>query len=122
MKYVKQFLIIMIISFAGELLHYILPLQISASVYGMLILFIGLMTGLIQLSSVRETGKFLIEIMPIMFIPAGVGLMASWGILQPILIPVAIITVVSTVLVIGTSGHVSQLFIRIGRNRKEASR
>lgn len=112
----------MIISFAGELLHYILPLQISASVYGMLILFIGLMTGLIQLSSVRETGKFLIEIMPIMFIPAGVGLMASWGILQPILIPVAIITVVSTVLVIGTSGHVSQLFIRIGRNRKEASR
>lgn len=122
MKYVKQFLIIMIISFAGELLHYILPLQISASVYGMLILFIGLMTGLIQLSSVRETGKFLIEIMPIMFIPAGVGLMASWGILQPILIPVAIITVVSTVLVIGASGHVSQLFIRIGRNRKEASR
>ena len=122
MKYVKQFLINMIISFAGELLHYILPLQISASVYGMLILFIGLMTGLIQLSSVRETGKFLIEIMPIMFIPAGVGLMASWGILQPILIPVAIITVVSTVLVIGTSGHVSQLFIRIGRNRKEASR
>ena len=121
MKYVKQFLIILIISFVGELLHYILPLQISASVYGMLILFIGLMTGLIQLSSVRETGKFLIEIMPIMFIPAGVGLMASWGILQPILVPVAIITVVSTVLVMGASGRVSQLFIRLSKNRKGAS-
>ena len=79
MKYVRQFLIILAISLAGEILKYILPLPIPASIYGMAILFAGLMTGLIKLDSVRETGKFLIEIMPLMFIPAGVGLMDSWG-------------------------------------------
>ena len=79
MKYIRQLLIILGISFAGEVLKYILPLPIPVGIYGMAILFIGLMTGLIKLEAVRETGKFLIEIMPLMFIPAGVGLMNSWG-------------------------------------------
>jgi holin-like protein len=57
---------------------------------------------------VKETAKFLIEIMPMMFVPAGVGLMESWGELQPILLPVVVIMVVSTVLVMGVSGRVTQ--------------
>ena len=77
MKYIKQFLIILVISFAGELCKYILPFPIPASIYGMAIMFTGLMTGLVKLEDVRHTGKFLIEIMPIMFIPAGVGLDAD---------------------------------------------
>ena len=72
-------MIILAISLVGEILKYILPLPIPASIYGMAILFAGLMSGLIKLDAVRETGKFLIEIMPLMFIPAGVGLMDSWG-------------------------------------------
>lgn len=76
MKYLKQFLIILIISFIGEILKEILPLPIPASIYGMVILFVCLLTKVIKLEDVRETGKFLIEIMPVMFIPAGVGLMS----------------------------------------------
>lgn len=72
MKYIRQFLIILAISFIGELLKYVLPLPIPASIYGMAILFVCLMTGWIKLEAVKETGKFLIEIMPLMFIPAGV--------------------------------------------------
>ena len=78
MKYVKQFFIILLISFVGELFKYLIPLPIPASIYGMVILFIGLMTGLIRLDDVKDVGKFLIEIMPLMFIPAGVGLITSW--------------------------------------------
>ena len=84
MKFLRQFIIILVISFIGELLKYILPLPVPASIYGMVILFVGLLTGLIKLENVREAGRFLIEIMPIMFIPAGVGVMASWGVLSPI--------------------------------------
>lgn len=73
-KYLKQFLIILGITFIGEILKMFLPMPIPASIYGMVIMFVGLMTGIIKYESVKETGKFLIEIMPIMFIPAGVGL------------------------------------------------
>ena len=112
MKYVKQFLIILAISLIGELLKFLLPFPIPASIYGMVLLFVGLVTGLIRLESVKETGKFLIEIMPVMFIPAGVGLLTSWGTLQPILLPVSIITVVTIVTVMSTTGLVSQTIIR----------
>lgn len=117
MKYVRQFLVILAISFVGELLKYILPFPVPASIYGMAILFIGLMTGWIRLDAVRETGKFLIEIMPVMFIPAGVGLMNSWGILKPVLVPVCVITVVTIVTVMAASGKVSQWMIRWERKR-----
>ena len=56
MKYIKQFLIILAISFVGELLKHFLPLPIPASIYGMVLLFTGLKTGLIKLEAVKETG------------------------------------------------------------------
>ena len=119
MKYLKQFLIILLISFAGELLKYVLPLPIPASIYGMVTLLVGLLTGWIALDAVKDVGKFLIEIMPVMFIPAGVGLMSSWGILKPLILPVSIITVVTIVTVMAATGKVSQWVIRKGKSDKE---
>ena len=58
-------------------MNYYIPLPVPASIYGMIILFLCLSTGIIKLSDVKDAGKFLIEIMPLMFIPAGVGLIAQ---------------------------------------------
>ena len=112
MKYIKQLVIIVGISLVGELLKHLLPLPIPASIYGMVLLFVGLMTGVIKLESVKETGKFLIEIMPVMFIPAGVGLLTSWDTLSRILVPVSLITVVTIITVMAATGWVSQIMIR----------
>ena len=112
LRYLKQFMIILTISFLGEVLHYIIPLLVPASIYGLLLMLLALCTGIVKLSSVREAGKFLIDIMPVMFIPAAVGLLETWGILKPVWLPVVVITVVSTVLVMGVSGLVAQLVIR----------
>lgn len=116
MKYLKQFLIILTISFVGEVLKMLLPLPVPASIYGMVILFVLLFSGILKLDAVKDVGKFLIEIMPVMFIPAGVGLMSSWGLLKPLLVPVSVITVVSLVLVMICGGYVTQLIIRHGKN------
>lgn len=120
MKYMKQFCLIMFISFLGEVLHHYLPLPIPSSIYGLVILFVGLMTGVVKLSHVEETGRFLIEIMPLMFIPAAVGLLESWGILAPIWIPIIGITLITTVIVMIVSGKVTQFVIRL-ENRSEES-
>lgn len=119
MKYLRQFLMILAISFIGEILKYFLPLPIPASIYGMMILFIGLLIGIIPLEAVKDVGKFLIEIMPVMFIPAGVGLMSSWVNLKPVLLPVSIITVVSIVTVMIATGRTSQWIIRRGKKKEE---
>lgn len=118
MKYMKQFCLIMFISFLGEVLHHYLPLPIPASIYGLVILFAGLITGVVKLSHVEETGRFLIEIMPLMFIPAAVGLLESWGILAPIWIPIVGITLITTVIVMIVSGKITQFVIRL-ENQEE---
>lgn len=121
MKYLRQFLLILLISFIGELLHEVLPLPVPASVYGFAILFIGLLSSAIKLAHVKDTGKLLIEIMPVMFIPAGVGLLESWPQLAPIGVPVAVITLVSTVIVMVISGKITQFVIHKEAQRKTAS-
>ena len=121
MKYLKQFLIILLFSFIGEGLNYIIPLPVPASIYGLILLFIALMTGVVKLHHIKETGQLLIDIMPIMFIPAGVGLMSSWPILLPMLIPISIITVVTIITVMVVNGHVSQFIIRRDRRSKNTN-
>ena len=112
MKYIKQFLVILAFSFTGELLKLILPFPIPASIYGMALLFTALITGVVKYTDVKDAGSFLIEIMPVMFIPAGVGLVNSWVNLKPILIPVSIITVVTIITVMLSTGWISQIIIR----------
>ena len=114
MKFIRQFLIIILISFAGELLHAILPLPVPASIYGLLILLAGLQT-----KAVDEAGGFLIEIMPMLFIPAGVGLMVSWGDLKPVLVPIMVTIVVTTVLVMGVSGRTAQFVLKKEEKKDE---
>lgn len=121
MKYLRQFLIIITISLIGEILKELIPVSIPASIYGMLILFVCLMTGFIKIEHVKDVGKFLIEIMPIMFIPAGVGLMSSWDVLRPALIPIIIITVVTIITVMAATGLVSQSIIRFRKSKRSDS-
>ena len=118
MKYLRQFMIILLVSFWGELLKYVIPLPVPASIYGLVILFILLETGILKLDAVKETSVFLIEIMPLMFIPAGVGLMESWGDLISMLLEVVVIILVSTVLVMGVSGKVTELVLKRSANKK----
>ena len=119
MKYLRQFCIILLLSFLGEGLHIILPLPVPASVYGLVLMLAALQTGILKTHQVRESAGFLIEIMPVMFIPAAAGLLNSWGVLKPVFVPVAVITAVTTVFVMAVTGLVTQGIIRKGRKKNE---
>jgi holin-like protein len=77
-------------------------------------------TGLIPLKEVEDAADFLVEIMPIMFIPATVGIMTSIEALKQMLVPLCVISIVSTVLVFGVTGRVTQGIIRRGIKHKTA--
>ncbi len=115
MKFLIQFLIIIAFSFAGELLHWLLPLPIPASIYGIILLFVALEMKVVKVRDIRETSSFLIAIMPVMFIPAAVGLMDSWHSIADSLVQYVVVTVVSTFVVMGVSGWLTQVVIRRGK-------
>ena len=117
MKYVRQFVIIMVFTFLGEVLKALLPFPVPASIYGLLALLLALETKLLPLASVRDVGEFFVEIMPLTFIPAGVGLLESWGVMKPMLGSLVLTVVVSTMLVMAVSGLVTQGVIALRKRR-----
>ena len=119
MKILKQFGIILLITFLGEGLKSLLPLPIPASIYGLVLMFAGLQMKIIPIEKVCEAGEFMIEIMPLMFVPAGVGLIVSWGQLKAVFVPVVVITFVTTVVVMAVTGRVTQFVLKKEEKKNE---
>ena len=109
MKFLRQFMIILLLSFLGEVLKMFIPLPIPASVYGLVLMLLCLVTGILKTSQVKEAAFFLIEIMPVMFIPAAAGLIDSWKVLHLLLLPILVITVVITIFVMVVTGKIAQM-------------
>ena len=115
MKYLRQIVIILAFSFVGEALSLLIPLPIPGSIYGIVLLFLALETKLVKLAAIKDVSDFLISFMPVMFIPAATGLMASWDILRANVVAYAVIVVITTVVVMGVSGSITQWIIRRGK-------
>lgn len=117
MRYVIQFLIIIAFSFAGELLHCLVPLPIPASIYGIALLFAALELRVVQVRHIREASGFLIAVMPVMFVPAAVGLVDSWGAIGPRWAQYVTVMVVTTFVVMAAAGYATQYLVRKGGRR-----
>ncbi len=120
MNFLFQFGIILTIAFAGEILHALLPLPVPASIYGIILLFVLLYTKVLKVSHIRGASMFLIEIMPVLFIPPAVGLMESWGLISASLMAYIVITVLALLAVMVVSGHFTQLVIRVMTKKEGA--
>lgn len=112
MKYIFELLIILLVSLTGEILKYFIPLPIPASIYGLVIMLVLLCTGILKLDRISDTGDWLIKVMPLMFIPGGVGVITVWDELKPVLIPVIVITVVSLIVTMVVTGKVTEFIIK----------
>ena len=104
---------ILAVTCIGEFLKNLIPLPIPGSIYGLLILFMLLFFKVIRLDQVKEAGEFLIEIMPLMFIPAAAGLISSWEQIRGMVIPLCVIIPVSTCLVMLAAGKATDFMIEM---------
>ena len=119
MKFVYQLCIILLISFIGEVLHTFISLPIPASIYGLIIMLFCLKTGIVKLEKVKRTGMMLLEIMPLMFVPAAVGLIDAWNELSAILLPVIVITLATTVIVMAATGKATEAMLQRNRGQEK---
>lgn len=115
LKLFKQFIIIIALSFIGELLHALIPFPIPASIYGILLLFMLLEWKVLRLDDVKEVSDFLIFIMPLLFVPAAVGLIDAWDELRASLTAYVTIIVAVTLIVMVATGLITQWFLRHSR-------
>lgn len=115
MKYLQQALIIAAITFAAETVKYCVPLPIPASIYGLILLFTLLKSGLLKLSQIEDVGGLLLELMPLLLVPASVSFLTALDTIQNLLLPVLIMGFLGTLVVMVTTGRISQWMIRRGK-------
>lgn len=110
MKIYKQLFWIFLFSFMGEIVSASIAsfIAIPGSVIGMVLLFTALHTKVLRLEQVDEIGTWLTDNMGIFFVPAGVGLMANFGILADTWWQLLIIMVVTTILMMAFVGRIVQ--------------
>ena len=119
MKYLMQFGIIAMVSFLGEVLKFVIPFAIPASVYGLALMCLLLVFKVIRLDMVDSAADYLIAIMPVMFVPPIVGVMDSSNEISGILIKLLVITIITTFVVMVVTGTVVQLIIKVKDKNKK---
>ena len=119
MKYVREILWIIAFTLLGEILNRLLKLPVPAGVYGLFLMLLALLSGIIRLEGVEGAGNFLLDTMTIMFLPAAVGIMTVTELLRPVLLPYLIIIVLSTVLVMSVTGLIAERILHYTENRRD---
>jgi holin-like protein len=109
MKLLRQFAIVIVICFLGEILNRFLGIPIPGNVLGMIILLAGLVTKVIKLSYIEDISEFLLKHLAFFFVPAGVGIISSLDILKGNWTSILAIVFISTVLVTAATGITVQL-------------
>lgn len=108
MKYLKQFGVILIFGFLGELCRFLLPFPIPASIYGMVLLFLALSCKIVKLEQFQPCGAQLVSWLAVLFVPPMVGLMDYWELIRPNLLALLVITLATTVCTFACAGLVTQ--------------
>ena len=108
MKYLPQFLYILLFSFLGELLQSLIPLPIPAAIYGLVLLLLALSTGLLKEEKVAEASSFLISVMPVLFVAPVAKILVYWDLIAPNVAAICVIVAITTVLVFIVSGLITK--------------
>ena len=112
MKIYFQLLIFFGFSFVGDTLSNSLHLPVPGSILGMIFLFLALQFKVLKFTDVDEVGSFLINNMTILFLPAGVGIMAKWSLISDFWWQIALIVLLALIVNVFVLGHLVQ-FIKI---------
>lgn len=119
MNMIKGIFIILLFYFVGQLISYLISGFVPGSIIGMLLLFLCLHLKFIRPDNVSTVADAFTKNMAVFFIPAGVGLMGSFGLLSKFWYSILIVCSVSTALVIIVVALIQQYMENHRTNHKK---
>ena len=117
MKYIRQFGIILLFSLLADLCHAMLSFPIPSSIYGMILMLGAFALKILKIEHVKETGSFMVSLLPLLFIVPTVGLMAYWELIRSDVLKIVLLIIVTTIMTFGVSGVLTKLFSKGGGDR-----
>ena len=104
MKYLRELLIIIGIYILGLIITEAFNLIIPGNIVGMIILLILLLPKGIDIKAIENTANFLLNHLAFFFIPAGVSLMNSLGIIKDNWIGILFVSIITTFIIFVVTG------------------
>lgn len=95
---IQGFLILLVCQLVGELIVTAASVPIPGSVVGMVLLLVGLIVRGEVPEGLRVTAEGLLKVLPLLLVPAGVGLMNYFGVLSDFWLELMVSLFVSTLI------------------------
>lgn len=122
----RQFFIIFGCLALGELITWLTGIKFPSSIIGMLLLTFFLRMKWVKIQWVTHLSQFLIGNLGFFFVPPGIAILLYLDIIGTYLLPIAVATIVSTLIVLVVTGHTHQLVIKserkLGRHTKNINK
>lgn len=108
MKILKGIFIILLFYFLGQWISHLIGGFVPGSIIGMILLFVALCLKVVGPDPVKEVSSALTGNMVLFFIPAGAGVLESYGLIGRSWVSIIVVCSVSTVLVLAVVALVQQ--------------
>ena len=99
----QTFATLLVFQTIGEVMSYALRLPVPGPVIGMVLMLLYLRLRPCSLEAMRETSLGLLQHLSLLFVPAGVGVMAHWHRLAAEGVAIVVAIIVSTVLALAAT-------------------
>lgn len=119
MKIIKQIAIIFAICWISQVIEHFLPFAFSASIIGMVLLFLCLLTGFLKIEHIQEKSDFLLSNMAFFFIPAGVSIINYFGVLKSNAWQIAVICIITMFVTFGVTAISIRLTMKLMKRGKK---
>ncbi|WP_414044295.1 antiholin-like murein hydrolase modulator LrgA [Macrococcus animalis] len=120
-NFFHQAIVVSIILLISKVIESFMPIPMPASVIGLVLLFICLCTGIVKLGQVEKLGTTLTDNIGLLFVPAGISVVKSLGLISEHPFLIIGLIFISTILLLLCTGFFSQMLVMTTERKKKAS-
>ncbi|WFO46548.1 antiholin-like murein hydrolase modulator LrgA [Bacillus pumilus] len=121
--FLSQAFIFATVMFVSNLISMYLPIPMPASVIGLVLLFVLLTTKIVKLEQVEQLGTSLTGLISFLFVPSGISVIQSLGVMQEVGVQVVGVIIIATIMLLAATGLFTQLLMQLSdkpQKRKES--
>ncbi|MDI0263186.1 antiholin-like murein hydrolase modulator LrgA [Staphylococcus aureus] len=113
-----QVIVIALVLFVSKIIESFMPIPMPASVIGLVLLFVLLCTSAVKLGEVEKVGTTLTNNIGLLFVPAGISVVNSLGVISQAPFLIIGLIIVSTILLLICTGYVTQIIMKVTSRSK----
>lgn len=115
--FLQQAFVFAFIMLLANLIVGILPFPMPASVMGLILLFIALCLKIVKLEQVESLGNSLTGLISFLFVPSGISVMNSLGIMGQYGVPIVLIIIIATIILLAITGWTATALLNLKKNQ-----